>query len=75
MESDQIAIHFYKVERIIRMKKEEQQWDLIEKAKIILMNWVQNYNVHLFTVHLVPMLDFSLEVYIFYENDFDITQN
>ena len=57
------------------MKKEEQQWDLIEKAKMILMNWAQNYNVHLFTVHFVPMLDFSLEEYIFYESDFDITQN
>ncbi len=58
------------------MKKEEQQqWGLIEKAKIILLNWSQCNNVHLFAVHFVPMSDFSLEVYVFYENDFDITQN
>lgn len=57
------------------MKKEEQQWDLLEKAKIILMGWSKDNNVHIFAVHFVPMFDFSLEVYVFYENDFDITQN
>ncbi len=57
------------------MKKEEQQWGVIEKAKMILLNWSQCNNVHLFAVHFVPMSDFSLEVYVFYKNDFDITEN
>ncbi|MCX7745413.1 MAG: hypothetical protein N2645_00780 [Clostridia bacterium] len=57
------------------MKKEELQWDLLEKAKIVLMNWTRANNINLFTVHFVPMHDFSLEVYVFYESDFDITQN
>lgn len=56
------------------MKKEEQQWDFIEKAKMILMNWSKVNNVHLFAVHFVPMSDFSLEVYVFYKSDFDIIQ-
>lgn len=57
------------------MKREEQQWDLVEKAKMILMEWSENNNANLFAVHFVPMFDFSLEVYIFYKNDSDIKQN
>ncbi|HNX29616.1 MAG TPA: hypothetical protein PKN87_09460 [Syntrophomonadaceae bacterium] len=57
------------------MKKEEQQWDLIEKAKTILMKWSENNNANLLAVHFVPMFDFSLEVYIFYKSDADIKRN
>ena len=57
------------------MKKEELQWNFIEKAKAVLMNWSHTNNIHLFAVHFVPLPDFSLEVYVFYERDIDITQN
>ena len=56
------------------MNKEDLQWDIIEKAKKILMDWSKDNNVHIFTVHFVPMFDSSLEVYVFYESDADITQ-
>ena len=39
------------------------------------MNWSQTNKVNLYAVHFVPMPDFSLEVYVFYEKDIDITQN
>lgn len=57
------------------MKKEVQQWNMLEKAKTKLVDWSKSISVHLFAVHFVPMLDFSLEVYIFYENDKDISTN
>ncbi|ABN54157.1 MAG TPA: hypothetical protein DEF39_10870 [Hungateiclostridium thermocellum] len=56
------------------MKKEELQWDFIKKAKAVLMNWSEANNIHLFAVHFIPLSDFSLEVYVFYESDIDITQ-
>jgi hypothetical protein len=59
----------------IGMRKEELQWDIIEKAKKILMEWSKYNNAHIFTVHFVPMFDFSLEVYVFYESDNNIAQN
>ena len=57
------------------MKKEEQQWELLEKAKIILMDWSNNNNAHLFSIHFVSMFDFSVEVYVFYKSDFDVITN
>lgn len=51
------------------------QWDIIENGKKVLMEWSKNNHVHIFAIHFVPMFDFSLEVYIFYENDNDILKN
>lgn len=56
------------------MKKDEQQWDLIEKAKSVLIDWSKNNNVNVFAVHFVPMFDLSLEVYVFYDNNLEIEQ-
>jgi len=57
------------------MDKEQLQWDIIEKAKLVLINWSSNNNVYIHEVYFVPMNDFSLEVYIFYRNDNDIILN
>jgi len=43
-----------------------------KKAKAVLMNWSEANNIHLFAVHFIPLSDFSLEVYVFYESDIDI---
>lgn len=56
-------------------KKETLQWDIIEKAKENLIEWSKENNARIFTMHFVPMFDFSLEVYVFYESDNDIIQN
>lgn len=57
------------------MNKEEKQWEIINKAKVVLMNWAVINKIHIITVHFIPMFDSSLEVYLFYENNKDISQN
>jgi hypothetical protein len=59
----------------VMTKKEKQQWDIIEKAKELLIEWSNKNNARIFTIHFVPMYDFSLEVYVFYEKDADISEN
>lgn len=54
------------------MKTNEQQWNLIEKAKSVLISWAKDNNVNIFAVHFIPMFDLSLEVYVFYDNDLEI---
>ncbi len=57
---------------IEKMKKDEKQWDLIDKAKQVLISWAKDNNVNVFAVQFVPMFDLSLEVYVFYDNDLEI---
>ncbi len=57
------------------MKKEDRQWTILEKAKTILMDWSKENDAHVFSVHFVPMLNFAVEVYVFYETDYDKAQN
>lgn len=56
-------------------RKEELQWDLIKKAKKLFMLWAENNNINIYDIHFVPMSDFRLEVYIFYEKNDDINKN
>lgn len=56
-------------------KKEELQWNIIKKAKKLLMDWSNNDKVNIYDIHFVPMLDFRLEVYVFYESNEDVIQN
>jgi len=56
-------------------KKEELQWNIIKKAKKLLMDWSNNDKVNIYDIHFIPMLDFRLEVYVFYEKDEDVSQN
>jgi len=62
-------------ERKIKMNKREQQWDMLEKAGISLKKWSKKNNIGIYAVHFIPTLNFSLEVFIFYKNDIDVTQN
>jgi len=56
-------------------RKEELQWALIKEAKKLLMIWAENNNINIYDIHFVPMGDFRLEVYIFYEKNDDIKKN
>ena len=55
--------------------KEKLQWNIIEKAKDVLMEWSKENQANIYVIHFVPMFDFSLEVYIFYKSDSDIAEN
>ncbi len=53
--------------------KEELQWEIIKKAKEFLMVWAKTINIY--DIYFVPMRNFRLEVYIFYEKNEDINKN
>ncbi|AJY73853.1 hypothetical protein [Paenibacillus beijingensis] len=57
------------------MSKKDKQWEIIEKAKKILIDWSKDNDARIYTIHFIPMFDFSLEVYVFYESDNDVLQN
>lgn len=57
------------------MIKEDQQWDYLKKVKEDVINWANNHQINLHTIHFIPMSDYSLEVYVFYECDIDIIQS
>jgi hypothetical protein len=56
-------------------KKEKLQWKIIEKAKDSLLKYPKKNNINISAIHFIPMLDSSIEVYVFYEKDDDIVQN
>jgi hypothetical protein len=56
-------------------KKEQKQWAIIEKAKDALLKMAKDKNIQIFAMHFVPMLDYSLEVYVFYDAEIDIEKN
>jgi hypothetical protein len=55
--------------------KEKLQWNIIEKAKNALMKWSKDNLANIHAIRFVSMFDFSLEVYIFYKYNSDITKN
>ncbi len=56
-------------------EQENIQWQIIEKAKQILVKWLKNNNIYTHTIHFIPIDDISLEVYVFYKKDDDIVEN
>lgn len=51
-------------------KKEDLQWEIIKKAEESFMARAKNINIY-----FVPMRNFRLEVYVFYEKNEDINKN
>lgn len=55
--------------------KEKKQWDILKKTRDFIMNWAKENCINIHIIHFIPMIDFSLEIYVFYKNNSDLAKN